>query len=261
MMNTDLHVTIAQELESARVSRNALAPLSERWPEMSVADAYAIQQLGLQQRLTGGAHLRGRKIGLTARPMQKQLGVDQPDYGYLLDDMVFSDGATLAAATWIAPRVEPELAFIMGRRLEGPGVTAAEVLRATEFVLPALELIDSRIANWKIKLVDTIADNASSAAVILGGNPILPSAVNLRHVPTVFSKNGEIVETGVGAAVLGNPVNAVAWLANALGAFGVALEEGDIVLAGSFTASVPLAAGDRFSAEFGTLGQLSVAFR
>ena len=199
MMNTDLHVTIAQELESARVSRNAVAPLSERWPEMSVADAYVIQQLGLQQRLTGGARLRGRKIGLTARPMQKQLGVDQPDYGYLLDDMVFSDGATLAADTWIAPRVEPELAFIMGRRLEGPGVTAADVLRATEFVLPALELIDSRIANWKIKLVDTIADNASSAAVILGGNPILPSAVNLRHVPTVFSKNGEIVETGVGA--------------------------------------------------------------
>lgn len=261
MMTSELHASIAAELESARVERRAVVPLSERWPQMDVADAYAIQQHGLQSRIAHGARLRGRKIGLTARPMQKQLGVSEPDYGYLLDDMVFSDGALLAADTWIAPRIEPELAFIMGRRLEGPAVTAADVLRATEFVVPALELIDSRVADWKIKLVDTIADNASSAAVILGGNPILPSAVNLRHVPTVFSKNGEIVETGVGAAVLGNPVNAVAWLANALAEFGVALEEGDILLAGSFTASVPLTAGDRFSAEFGTLGQVAVAFR
>lgn len=260
-MDQALHAEIAAELEAARTTRQAVAPLSERWPQLTLEDAYGIQRRGLARRLHDGARLRGHKIGLTARAMQRQLGVDQPDFGYLLDDMLYAEGDAIDAGRYIAPRIEPELAFVLGRRLEGPGITAADVLRATEFVLPALELIDSRIAQWKIKLVDTVADNASSAALILGANPITPNAVNLRHVPAVFLKNGEIVETGVGAAVLGNPVHAVAWLANALAAFGVALEEGQIVLAGSFTASVPLAAGDRFSAEFGDHGQVSAVLR
>jgi 2-oxopent-4-enoate hydratase len=252
---------IAGALHSARCDRRAIPPISESWPGLGVAEAYAVQRIGLERRLAEGARLRGHKIGLTARVMQRQLGVDAPDYGYLLDDMIHAEGSTIPVEGYIAPRIEPELAFMLRRRLTGPGVTAADVLRATEFVCPALELIDSRIAGWRIKLVDTVADNASSAGVVLAGNPILPSRVNLRFVPVVLSRNGELCETGAGAAVLGNPVNAVAWLANALGTHGVSLDAGQLVLAGSFTASVAVSAGDRFGAEFGELGQVCVAFR
>jgi 2-keto-4-pentenoate hydratase len=192
--------------------------------------------------------------------MQQMMGVDEPDYGHLLDDMFVLEGSAIPAADFCDPRVEVEVAFVLGKGLTGPGVSAADVLRATDFVLPAIEVIDSRIRDWKIGLADTIADNASSARVVLGGHPTSLNDVDPRTIGAVLRKNGEVVETGAAGAVLGNPVTAVAWLANKVHSFGVTLEPGHVIMPGSCTRAVDVNAGDVIRADFDYLGYVSVVF-
>lgn len=216
--------------------------------------------MGVNVRVEAGAAIRGHKVGLTSVAMQRMLRVHEPDYGHLLSDMFVHDGATIRADAYIQPKVEIEIAFVLGRSLGGGGVTAADVLRGTEFVLPSIEIIDSRIADWKINLADTIADNASSGSVVLGGRATKLDGLDLRLTGAILERSGHIMETGVGAAVLGNPVNAVAWLANKLYETEINLEEGDVVLPGSCTRAIDVFSGDVVRGEFANLGVVSVAF-
>lgn len=250
----------ALELYTAERERKTLRPLTEKCPEIEPEDAYRIQLALIELKRADGAKIVGKKIGLTSKAMQKMLNVDQPDYGHILDGMIVQDGAAFAVKELIQPKIEPEVAFILDHDLKGPGVTAIQVLAATRFVAPALEIIDSRIEGWKIKLCDTIADNASSARVVLGGTPKRVDQVDLKLIGMVLEKNGEIVQTGVGAAVLGHPANAVAWLANAVGRFGVTLKAGEVIMPGAITAAVDVAAGNLIRASFDGLGTVSVRF-
>jgi 2-keto-4-pentenoate hydratase len=254
------HASLAEELFAAERDRAPIAPITERHPDATVADAYAIQVAGRDMRCGGGAKVRGHKVGLTARAMQVQFGVTTPDYGFLLDSMFVAEAEVLPARVLIQPRVEPEVAFVLGRPLKGPGVTAADVMRATEFVCPSLEIIDSRIKDWKIQLIDTISDNASSARVVLGGRCTRLEAVDLRQLPCTLTQDGAIALTGTAAAVLGNPINAVTWLANTLGRLGVTLEDGDVILPGSCTAALTCPPGSYVRADFGPLGGVAVGF-
>lgn len=250
----------AEMLARAEAERAPIAPLTDMWPEMDVVDAYEIQLANIRQRVEAGALVRGHKVGLSSRAMQQMMGVDEPDYGHLLDDMFLYEGFEIDTSRYCYPRVEVEVGFVLGDRLEGPGCTVADVLRATEYIVPAIELIDSRIQNWKIKLPDTIADNASSAGVILGANPTRLHDVDVRLLGAVLSVNGRIVETGASGAVLGNPVTAVAWLANKVHSFGVTLEAGHVVLPGSCTRAVDVAPGDVVDVQFEALGRVSTLF-
>jgi 2-keto-4-pentenoate hydratase len=250
----------AAALADARQRRVPIPPLTDAHPHMTIDDAYAIQLANVGDRLSAGAVVRGHKVGLTAKAMQEMLGVDEPDYGHLLDDMFAFEESTLAMADYVAPRVEPEVAFVLDRPLHGPGLTITDVLSATAYVLPALEIVDSRIADWKIKLPDTVADNASSAAVVLGGNPTRLTDIDVRMLGVELSRNGEVLETGRSSAVLGNPAVAVAWLANRLSDFGVGLEAGHVVMPGACTRMIPVTAGDVVRAEFDGLGHVAVAF-
>jgi 2-keto-4-pentenoate hydratase len=236
------------------------APLSESFPAMDLDDAYEIQREGIRRRLAAGSSVKGHKVGLTSRAMQEQFDVGEPDFGHLMSDMFVLEGTSIDVNELCSPRVEPEVAFVLGVDLAGPGLTVADVLRATAFVLPALEVIDSRIAKWQITLADTIADNASSARVVLGGRPVAVDALDLRLIGTVLSINGKVEEVGATGAVLGNPASSVCWLANKLASFGVALEAGQVVMAGSCTRALPVGAGDRVRAEFDGLGYVSVGF-
>ncbi|MQA05754.1 MAG: 2-keto-4-pentenoate hydratase [Streptosporangiales bacterium] len=248
---------LAAELDRARRDRVPVPPLTERFPELTVDDAYAVQSELLRLRLAEGHLVKGYKIGLTSAAMQRQLGVDQPDYAQLSSDM-FLDQSTPVGGTLIQGRVEPEVAFVLGRTLTGPGVTTADVLSATDYVLPALEVIDSRIEDWRISLVDTIADHASSAGVVLGSRPTpLTAAGDLRLMGCNLYRNGELVGTGAGAATLGSPATSVAWLANKLGSLGVPLAAGMVVLPGSITAAVPSGPGDTVMAMFNQLGNVT----
>ena len=250
----------ARALRKAETSRTPIAPIAARWPGLTVVDAYAIQRENIEHRLAGGAAVRGHKVGLSSRAMQEMMGVREPDYGHLLDDMFVFEGQEVAAHELIQPRVEIEVAFVLGASLPTRGCHAADVIRATEFVLPAIEIIDSRIADWKIGIVDTIADNASSAKVVLGGNPVRLDDVDVRGIGASLRRNGALVETGTAAAVLGNPVTAVAWLARTIGAYDIALEAGHVVLPGSCTRAVSVRAGDAVRADFDRLGHVEVAF-
>lgn len=252
---------IASLLSYAQQHQLPIEPISELFPDLDIATAYAIQQTNLARRRAQGASVVGHKIGLTSEPMQKLLGVDEPDYGYVLDDMVFANGAVLDANTFCAPRVEPEVAFLLRSPLRGPGITVADVLSATEAVAAALEIVDSRIADWRITLADTIADNASSAAVVLGDWVALPDAPAPADVAASLEINGAVTQTGTGRAVLGDPVAAVAWLANALAAFDTTVEAGQFVMSGSFTSADFVFPGDRAIARFGGLGTVSVTFK
>jgi 2-keto-4-pentenoate hydratase len=250
----------AAALLAAYDSRVPLPPLTAADPGLSIADAYAIQLAQVAAWTEAGAVIKGHKVGLTSAAMQRQLGVDQPDFGHLLDTMFLPEGVTADIGRFLQPRAEPEIAFVLGRPLRGPGVTVAEALAAVEFVLPALEIIDSRIADWKITLPDTIADNASSAAVVLGGRPVRPDALDLSLTGCLLYRNGRIEGTGAGGAVLGSPVNALVWLANTLGPYGVTLAAGHVVLPGSVCAAIPFGPGDTLSAAFDRIGAVSVAF-
>lgn len=260
MLSDDDRRAAASALGEAERTGVPLAPLTDRWPAIEVDDAYAIQLLSVRDRLAAGEVVRGHKIGLTSGPMQRMFGVDEPDYGHLLGNMFVFEDETVPMGQLCSPRVEPEVAFVLGRPLPAPACTVADVLRATDYLLPALEIVDSRIADWKIKLPDTIADNASSGRVVLGGNATRPEAVDLRLLGVVLRRNGEIVETGAFAAVLGNPATAVAWLANKVHGFGVTLDAGHVVLAGSCTAAVSVGAGDVVRADFDGLGHVAVGF-
>jgi 2-keto-4-pentenoate hydratase len=251
---------IAQELFNAERQRLTLRPLTERFPEITSDEAYHIQLGLIEMKKARGAKVVGKKIGLTSKAMQKMLNVDQPDYGHIFDNMVLQDAAVFRAGELIQPKIEPEIAFILDRELKGPGVTPMEVLAATRFVAPALEIIDSRIEGWKIKLCDTIADNASSARVVLGNSPKRVDQFDLKLVGMVLEKNGDIVQTGAGGAVLGHPAVAVAWLANAVGQFGVSLGAGEIIMPGALCAAVDVSAGDLLQATFAGLGTVSVRF-
>ncbi|MEU8250338.1 2-keto-4-pentenoate hydratase [Nonomuraea sp. NPDC048916] len=238
-----------------------IQPLTTTYTDLSVSEAYAIQLAQVGDWIAGGAVVKGHKVGLTSAAMQRQLGVDQPDFGHLMDSMFHLDSDPIDTGRFLQPRIEPEIALVLGRRLSGPGVTAAEAVGAVEFALPALEIIDSRIADWRITLTDTIADNASSGGVVLGNRPVRPGDLDLSLTGCLLHRNGELVDTGAGGAALGSPINALVWLANTLGERGVALEAGHVVLPGSITAAIPVAAGDIVSATFGGIGSVTARFR
>jgi 2-keto-4-pentenoate hydratase len=260
MLTSEQRVAAADALFKAQETREPIDPLTESYEGIDVVDAYEIQLLNIGRRLGEGRVVRGHKVGLSARAMQAMLGVDEPDYGHLLDDMFCFEASTIDIERFIQPRVEIEVAFVLGAPLKGPGLSVADVLRATDCVLPAIEIVDSRVRDWKIRLPDTVADNASSGALVLGGDPTRLTDVDVRSVGAVLRANGEIRETGAGGAVLGNPATAVAWLANKVAQFGVALEPGHVVLPGSCTRMIPVAAGDTVRADFDGLGHVSVTF-
>lgn len=259
MLNNKTRQQAAQSLCDADKSRRIIPQLSKTYDNIELADAYAIQQLWLERRIKDGARLVGRKIGLTSRAMQMASNFTEPDYGYLTDDMLIADGAQIETARYVNPRLEVELAFIMGEDLAGAGCTVADVMRATEFITPALELIAYRTEVPR-QIVDTIADNAAAGAIITGGRLVRPFDVDIRWVGATLSKNGIIEESGVSAAVMGHPAAGMAWLVNKLAAHGGGLKKGQIVLSGSFTRPINIAAGDVIAADFGPLGSLGVRF-
>lgn len=259
-MSTPEIQKIGHQLHQALQSRQALAPLTDSHPEMTLEQAYAVQLAMIQPRLDAGAKIIGKKIGVTSKVVMNMLKVDQPDFGHLLSDMLYSDGGVIEASSLIAPKAEGEIAFLLKEDLQGPGVTVADVLRATASVMPCFEIVDSRIRDWKIQIQDTVADNASAAAFVLGDSAVDPRDVDLACVGMTLEKNGEIVATGAGAAALGHPANAVAWLANTLGHLGIGLKAGEIVLSGSLAAMVPVQAGDQLRISLGGIGSASVRF-
>jgi 2-keto-4-pentenoate hydratase len=252
-----VHEHAADALLAAYASGVPIPPLQDKFGALTIDDAYTIQRRQLDTWLSGGRRLLGHKVGLTSASMQRQLGVDQPDFGNLVDDMFFPENAPVPAERFLQPRIEPEVAFVLNRRLAGPGVTVAEAVGAVEYVLPALEVIDSRIADWKIGIVDTIADNASSGGVVLGSRPVRLTDIDLRLAGCVIHRNGELAASGAGGAVLGSPINALVWLANVLGARGVELQAGYVVLPGSMTAAIPFAPGDVVTAAVAGLGNVT----
>jgi 2-oxopent-4-enoate/cis-2-oxohex-4-enoate hydratase len=251
---------LGDELYQALIDRRPVAPLTARGLSLTVDDAYRIQQRMVARRLEKGETVIGKKIGVTSKAVQQMLDVHQPDFGYLLSGMVVNEGEAITAATMIAPRAEGEIAFILGRRLMGPGITGADVLAATEVVLPCFEIVDSRIRDWKIQIVDTVADNASCGVFVLGGRAVDPRGIDLALCGMTLEKNGELVATGAGAAVQGSPENAVAWLANTLGRLGIALEPGEVILSGSLAPLIPVVAGDSLRVDIGEIGGCSVRF-
>lgn len=259
-LSDDLVAGMAVALARAADQRRPISPLTDDHPEMTVADAYAIQELVARARIEGGEQIIGWKLGLTSAAMQQQLGVDQPDYGPLLSGHVVPPDAVVPIDAFIAPRIEAEIAFLLSRPLRGPGVTVDDVRAATSAVTASLEIIDSRVANWKIKLADTIADMASSARIVVSDVRTPLNGVDLRTERVVLERNGEVVGEGVGSAVLGDPLAAVAWAANTLGPLGVTLEPGQIVMPGAMHASIPVAATDSIVARFERLGPVAVRF-
>lgn len=253
-------VALGERLFEAWQTRRPIPPLTAEYPDLSPADAYAIQRVVVARRLAAGERIVGWKVGLTSKAMQDQLGVDQPDYGPILSGFLAAEGEPIDVATLVAPRVEAEIAFLLAAPLRGPGLTVLDVLRATAGVTPAIEVIDSRIEAWRIRLADTIADLASSARVVTGGTLTPLAGLDLRTVGVVLERGGEVVATGAGAAALGHPAAAVAWAANTLGELGVTLEAGQLVMPGALHASVPARAGDVFRARFDGLGAVTVRF-
>ncbi len=257
---------LAAELEQAEQSHAQLLHFSQRFPDLTVEDGYAIQRAWMAMKLAAGRTVIGRKIGLTSRAMQRAVNITEPDYGLLLDDMLFANGGDIPFDRFIEPRVEVELAFILNRPLTGPGVTMFDVFNATDYVIPAIEIIDARIFRFdpetraSRKVCDTISDNAANAGIILGGRPTRSDAVDLRWVGALLHRNGVIEETGLAAGVLGQPAMGVAWLANKLATYGEGLEPGQIMLSGSFTQPVLATRGDSFHADFGPMGSISVRF-
>ena len=251
---------LADSLWRAEADHLAIDPLTSTEADLTIGDAYAIQTANVDRRIAAGAVLRGRKVGLTSRPVQDLLGVHEPNFGVLLDDMFVDEGDEVPFDALVQPRVESEIAFLMAGDLAGPGVTTTDALAAVAGVLPAIEIVDSRIADWRIRIADTVADNASSARAVLGARMTPVSAVDLRLVGVLFSRNGVPVESGAGAAVLGNPAHCLAWLANKLGSFGTGLRRGDVVLSGALHRMVPVRPGDFFQAQFAHLGDVAVQF-
>lgn len=266
MLTPDIIQTTARRLHQAEQQREQIRQISLDYPDITIEDAYAIQRCWVEMKLAEGRTIKGHKIGLTSRAMQMSSQINEPDYGTLLDDMFFNDGSDIPTSRFIVPRVEVELAFILGKELKGPDITLFDVYQATDFVIPALEIIDARsqsidpASGRPRKVFDTISDNAANAGVVMGGRPVKPSELDLRWVSALMYRNGVIEESGVAAAVLNHPANGVAWLANKLAPFDVSLKPGQVILGGSFTRPVPARAGDTFHVDYGPLGAISCRF-
>ncbi|WP_020660809.1 2-keto-4-pentenoate hydratase [Amycolatopsis benzoatilytica] len=256
-MNAGLETELANRLLMAYASGRPVEPLSAELQGGSLELAYRIQQRQVAAWEADGDVVRGHKVGLASRAIQRQMGVSQPDFGHLTASMFHAEHEPIAAGRFLQPRIEPEIAFVLGAELAGPGVTIADAARAVDFVLPALEIVDSRIDGWRIGIFDTIADNASSGGVVLGSRPIPLDAVDLRLAGCTLHINGELVATGAGGAVLGSPVSALVWLANTVGRLGVPLRPGHVVLPGSMTRAFPIAPGDAVVARISGVGDVT----
>lgn len=248
------------ELYDCWLNRRTVAPLREREPGITIEDAYKIQERFVARRVAAGETIIGKKIGATSKPVQDFLEVYQPDFGMLTSGMVYQEGDTIDLGTLIQPKAEAELAFVLKEDLKGPGITAMDVIRATDYVLPCFEIVDSRITAWNIKIQDTVADNASCGVYVLGKTKGDPRKLDITLAGMVLDKNGELFSTGVGAAVQGSPANAVAWLANTLGELGIPFKAGEVILSGSQSALVPVADGDELVCTVGGLGSCRVKF-
>ncbi|KAA8886739.1 2-keto-4-pentenoate hydratase [Nocardia colli] len=260
MLSDTVRTALADELELAERDRVAIDPLVARHPDIDVVDAYEIQLINIRRRLDSGARIVGHKVGLSSKAMQQMMGVDEPDYGHLLAEMEVYEDVPVEAGRYLFPRVEVEVGFVLGADLPGADCTEADVLAATVAFAPAIELIDSRIKDWKIGLTDTISDNASSAGYVLGPERVAPEDIDIKKIDAVLTRNGEVVAEGRSDAVLGDPVIAVAWLARKVASFGVRLKAGDIVLPGSCTRAIDARPGDAFHAEFAGLGSVRLQF-
>lgn len=251
---------LADELFVALQQAEAVEPLTSRYPELAIEDAYAIQQRLMARRLEAGERIIGKKIGVTSQAVMDMLGVGQPDFGQLTDAMVVEQGAEVSMGRLIQPKAEGEIAFVLKHDLAGPGVTVADVLRATEGVMACFEIVDSRIRDWKIRIQDTVADNASCGVFVLGDRLVDPRQLDLVTTGMVLEKNGRVVGTGAGAASMGSPAIAVAWLANTLGRLGMGLKAGEVILSGALSAMVPVVAGDNLRVSIAGIGGCSIRF-
>ncbi|MDW5615085.1 2-keto-4-pentenoate hydratase [Mycolicibacterium sp. D5.8-2] len=259
-MDPQTRAAVANRLLEAHRTGNSIAPLSDSYKGMTVEDAYAIQLLQVEAMQADGRSVRGHKVGLTNGHVQTQLGVDEPDYGHLMDDFFHLEYAPMPTSSFIQPRIEPEVAFVLRAPLSGPGVTIVQAIAAVDYLLPALEIVDSRIDDWRIKITDTIADNASSGALVLGSTPTPLANVDLRLAGCALYRNGQVAATGSGGAVIGSPINALVWLANKVGPLGITLEPGHVILSGAMTPMVTVSAGDTFTASFTGLGSATARF-
>ena len=260
MLSVAIRDELAADLAQAERSREPIVPLTVAYPDIDIVDAYEIQLINIRQRVAEGARVLGHKVGLSSKAMQQMMGVDEPDYGHLLDEMQVFEHTPVHTGRYLYPRVEVEVGFILADDLPGADCTEDDVLSATEALVPSIELIDTRITDWKIKLCDTIADNASSAGFVLGEARVSPADVDVQMIEAVLTRNGDLVAEGRSDAVLGNPVTAVAWLARKVESFGVRLKKGDIVLPGSCTRAIDVRAGDEFVADFAGLGAVRLSF-
>jgi 2-oxo-hept-3-ene-1,7-dioate hydratase len=266
MLSAEEVTAAAAALDEAERTRVQIRQLSQAHPGITVADAYRIQRAWIDRKLAGGRRIIGHKIGLTSKAMQQALNIDTPDSGYLLDDMLFADGGEVPTGRFIATRIEVELAFVIKTRLEGPDCSLFDVMNATDYVVPALEILDTRIervdpqTKATRKIADTIADNAANAGIVVGGRPFKPDAADLRWVAAILTKNAAVEETGVAAGVLNHPANGIAWLVRNLFPHGLALEPGQVVLSGSFVRPVEACKGDTFQADFGPFGTVGCHF-
>ena len=260
-MNPDTIQRLGDELYDAYCARTTVAPITEREPDFTIDDAYHVSLRRVNRRVEAGERIIGKKIGVSSKAVQRMLNVHQPDFGFLTDNMVYDSGGEMPVSTrLIQPRAEGEIAFILKKDLTGPGVTNTDVIAATECVMPCFEVVDSRIHDWKIKIQDTVADNASCGLFVLGDQAVSPRTVDLITCGMVVWKNGEVLSTGAGAAALGSPINCVAWLANTLGKFGISLKAGEVILSGSLVPLEPVVAGDFMRLEIGGIGSASVRF-
>jgi 2-oxopent-4-enoate/cis-2-oxohex-4-enoate hydratase len=260
-MDIELITQLGDELYDAFVSQTTLVPFTERFADITLEDGYRIQERFIQRRIDAGETVVGKKIGVTSKPVQDFLGVFQPDFGQLTSNMIYAEGDVMNLDELIQPKAEAELAFILKEDLKGPGITAMDVIRATDYVVPCFEIVDSRIDNWKIKIQDTVADNASCGVYVLGETRGDPKKVDLTLAGMVLEKNGELLSTSAGAAVQGSPANAVAWLANTLGSLGIPFKAGEVILSGSQSQLVDIKDGDTLTCTVGGIGSCTVSFK
>ena len=260
-MTPEQKIRYGDELYAALRSRTTVPPLTSREPSVTIEDGYWISRRMLERRIADGEKVIGKKIGVTSKAVQRMLDVHQPDFGWLTDRMAYEDACDMPiGAELIQPRAEGEIAFLLKRDLVGPGVTTDDVLAATECVMPCFEIVDSRIRDWKIKIQDTVSDNASSGLFLVGADRVSPRGLDLYSCGMVVEKNGEIISTGAGAAALGSPLTCVAWLANTLGAFGIPLRAGEVILSGSLVPLEPVKPGDHMKVTVGGIGTAHVRF-
>ena len=259
-MEKELIEELGLGLYAAYQQSLVIEPITNSYPDITIKDAYSIQLQTLDKRLDSGEKIIGKKIGVTSSAVMNMLGVAQPDFGHLTDKMLYEDGAEIKQNSFIQPKAEGEIAFVLKKDLMGPGVTIVDVLNATEGVMACCAIVDSRIRDWDIKIQDTVADNASCGAFVLASSMVSLQGLDVRHCGMVLEKNGEAVVTGAGAASMNSPVNAVVWLANTLGQLGIALKAGEIILSGALGAMVPITAGDNLRVSIAGIGSCSVRF-